>query len=406
MLPTINGKSFLDCDVSDLQMLIDNPDYRECEYIDYKATFSFLEYAKGDRKRTEHLAEFRSDICSFANAEGGYLLYGISDRNGMANELCGIEIQGNNTDRFELDRKNNLSSIMPQMPPVKFKFILLENGKYVVIIAVSHDAFSPYIHLEDESNYRIYRRMGNGKRSIGYMELRNMFLQSRSLENEILNFRKERISFFCDQNETVSGDDYRFLLLHIFPETFTDPSHNKSVFSLERSGEVSYASIFIEIGGFYDSIPNVEGLRYRQHSGEAECSVGKNGSIECFVPLDNWYISKFANINREGIAWAALWDIIQSVVANYSEVMLPTLETPRFYVCISIVGCKGLITEHNGLGTHVGSVDRNRLICSPVTFDKTNDFESTCELLKIEYLLSMGIKRDSVLTKFVNTSRP
>ena len=155
---------------------------------------------------------------------------------------------------------------MPKMPPVKFKFILLENGKYVVIIAVSHDAFSPYIHLEDESNYRIYKRMGNGKRSIGYMELRHMFLQSRSLENEILNFRKERISFFCDQNETVSGDDYRFLLLHIFPETFTDPSYNKSVFSLERSGEVSYASIFSEIGGFYDSIPNVEGLLYRQHS--------------------------------------------------------------------------------------------------------------------------------------------
>ena len=32
MWPTINGKSFLDCDVSDLQMLIDNPDYRECEW--------------------------------------------------------------------------------------------------------------------------------------------------------------------------------------------------------------------------------------------------------------------------------------------------------------------------------------------------------------------------------------
>lgn len=405
MLPTINGKSLLDCDVSDLQMLIDNPDYRENEYIDYKASFSFLEYAKGDRRRNEHLAEFRSDICAFANAEGGYLLYGISDRNGMANELCGIEIPDNNIDRFELDRKNNISSIMPKIPPVKFKFILLENGKYVVIIEVSHDAFSPYIHLEDESNYRIYKRIGNGKRSIGYMELRNMFMQSRSLENEILNYRKERISFFCDQNETVSGNDYRFLLLHIIPETFTDPSHNKSVFLMERSGKVQYASIFSVIGGFFASIPNVEGLRYRQYSGNAECSVGKNGSIECFVPLDDYFIHKFTNLDRETITWAELWNIIQSVVTKYSEVILPTLETPRFYVCVSIVGCKGLITEYDGFVSHAGSIDRNRLICSPVAFDKTDNFDSACELLKIEYLLSMGIKREPVLTKFVNSFR-
>ena len=82
MLPTINNKSFLECSSSDLEILLDNSDYRENEYIDYKANFSLLEVLKGERKQKK--IEFRNDICAFANAEGGYLIYGISDNNGCA----------------------------------------------------------------------------------------------------------------------------------------------------------------------------------------------------------------------------------------------------------------------------------------------------------------------------------
>lgn len=46
MLPTINGKSLLECSECDFEDIIDNPDYRENEYIDYKRNFSILEYSK------------------------------------------------------------------------------------------------------------------------------------------------------------------------------------------------------------------------------------------------------------------------------------------------------------------------------------------------------------------------
>ena len=130
MFPTINGKSFMDCTEVDLKALIDNSDHRENDYIDYKATFAFLEIEKNDPRKAELLAEFRSDICHFANAEGGYLIYGIKDKQGMANEIIGVTIPGNNLDKFELERKNNLVPIMPKIPSVKFKFIPLENQKY------------------------------------------------------------------------------------------------------------------------------------------------------------------------------------------------------------------------------------------------------------------------------------
>ena len=166
MMPTINGKSFMDCTEADLQILIDNSDYREGDYLDYKASFSFLDIPKNDPTRLEHIAEFRSDVCQFANADGGYLIYGIKDKKGLASEIVGIDIPRDNTDKFELDRKNNLVPIMPKIPSVKFKFIPLANGKYVVVIAVTRDSYAPYLHLEGEHDFRIYKRVGNGKKAL------------------------------------------------------------------------------------------------------------------------------------------------------------------------------------------------------------------------------------------------
>lgn len=88
MLPKINNKSFLECTEADLEILKENSDYRENEYIDYKKNFAFLEMPK-DKKRDSKISEFKSDICAFANAEGGYLIFGISDENGCAEDFVG-----------------------------------------------------------------------------------------------------------------------------------------------------------------------------------------------------------------------------------------------------------------------------------------------------------------------------
>ena len=45
---------------------------------------------KGDIAQKK--SEFRSDVCTYANTEGGYLIFGISDNNGCASEIYGIDI--------------------------------------------------------------------------------------------------------------------------------------------------------------------------------------------------------------------------------------------------------------------------------------------------------------------------
>ena len=65
MLPTINNKSFLDCNEVDLKNIIENFDYHENEYIDYKENLHYLEIPKDTKDRKALIAqgkcEFKSD---------------------------------------------------------------------------------------------------------------------------------------------------------------------------------------------------------------------------------------------------------------------------------------------------------------------------------------------------------
>ena len=207
----INGKSLLEINEDDIQLIIDNSDFRESEFIDYKENFAFLEIddkSNKDKKRVE----FRNDVCSFANAEGGYLIYGIKENQGLASAIIGITIHDNNTDKFELDRRNDLQHIFPRVPNIKFCFVPLQNGKFVVIIYIKNDSFAPYTQIENQINYKFFKRAGNEKVTMTYTELRNMFNQSISLDKEIDNYRKNRVTYYKEQSEEKNDIYSKFLI--------------------------------------------------------------------------------------------------------------------------------------------------------------------------------------------------
>ncbi|SFW22546.1 AlbA family DNA-binding domain-containing protein [Ruminococcus flavefaciens] len=411
MLPTINNKSFLDCNAEDLKVLIENPDYRENEYIDYKKNFSFLEIPK-DKKDllTQKKYEFKSDVCAFANAEGGYLVFGISDDNGCASELCGIDIPNDNTDKFELDRRNDLAGIQPKVPVISFRFIKLDVEKYVVIIYVKHDYFAPYLHIEDEKNYQVFKRTGNKKTTITYTELRNMFNQSLSLDKEIYNYRKERIQYYSEQSEEESDKYSRFLLLHIIPETFSDPSYNKNMFVLYRKKRYDFSYIFRDFTYSSRINPCVDGLRFlpdNDNVSNAECYINNNGIIECFESLSERVLFSKNQFPNGFFANRSYWREISITLDRYRNIFKDIIKDERLFICISIIGCKGLPTQASENGFYIdspGTIDRNKLICNPLVLNNIhddNEYAEIVKLLQIEYLQSLGIQDDANLNHLI-----
>lgn len=400
MLPKINGKKIEDCNEEDLQVILDNPDYRENEYIDFKRNFSFLEMDKKSPERKEHISEFKSDICSFANAGGGYLIYGISDNKGMADKINGISIKDNNIDKFELDRKNNLNNILPKLPYIKFSFVPLSNGNYVVIIYIMGDRFAPYFHLEDEKNYKIYKRVGNGKQVITYTELKNMFNQSLSLENEILEYRKRRVDYYLHKNEMFKP----FYLLHIIPDTFLDSSYNENVFVLNRKGIIRAEDTFRVIGCSEVSIPFPDGIRFEQFKkrDNSQCCLCNNFIVECCDESDLINENKLGKLFFAHDCWENICDVIRMYVNNFRYV----LHTNRFFVCISLINYDDCYTDTRMYGSVVsGRINEDVLLCTPVTFNDFSDekiFKNDLLMCKLQYFLSVGISSNSTIQPLID----
>lgn len=399
MLPIVNGKQLFDCSEEDLNELINNADYRENLYLEYKAEFSFLKQQKGSPKQNECIAEFRSDVCSFANVEGGYLVYGIREQNGtgIPEEIVGVDVTDGKIDRFELNIRNKLVAIMPKMPSISFHFIQLENKKYVVILHVRRDYYVPYIHVVDEKDYRIYKRVGNTKQCIGYTELKSLFNQSISIESEVQRFREERMNYYRSIEDTKNHSFSQFLLFHIIPDTFTDSYHNKDLFYLERSAQLSLSNLLSQTEFSCSYEPCVDGLRFPSWRSEKECKINNNGVFETFVPMDE-YISRHLPRYPDGyIPTSSIWEnCIEKITKNYIQIMSPLLDTQRIFAAISIIGCKDIPTIC-GNDTYLanGKIDRNLLLCTPTVFIDIKDKNGvmlTMKRLQLEYLLSMGIK--------------
>lgn len=405
MLPCINGKSFLECTEEDLMVLVENADYRENEYIDYKLTFAYLDLNRG-RERDAKKAEFKSDICAFANAEGGYLLYGIGDINGCASSIIGVEIPKDNTDRFELERRNDLNNIQPKTPPLQFAFIKLKSEKYVVIICVKHDSFSPYIHMEDEKNYKVYRRYGNGKRVMPYTELRQMFIQSLSFEQSVYDYIRKRINHYCDFSETF-GD--KFMHIMMLPETFMDSSYRHNMFVIEKTRNIKFGSIFSDIRCNTPSVPCVDGIRYVPYDDvydQAEGYVGNNGVVEACLAL-NKIIKEPTEKSPGGyLPWSYLWDKIHNTFNQYISVFRSINTGERVFICLSIVGCRNVSTDIKDFSfEYNGKIDRDIISCEPIVMNKIVDegeIEMIMKELYISFLLSIGVKHDKRLADFIN----
>ena len=403
MFPLVNGKSLIECKEDDLAVLIDNLDYRENEYIDYKKNFSFLEIPKEKKKeQEEHKAEFRHDICSFANMEGGYYIVGVGETNGCASVIEGIDIPDGDADSFELYLRNILNGIQPKLPHIKIKCIQLKNKRYVIVIQVYHDNFAPYVYFGENKQPKFFKRYGNGKREMMYQEIRYMFNQSLSLEQAINDYTKSRL----DRYKSI-GDSFGQCFVHLsfVPEYFMDKSYYKNMFALGKKQSINFSSVFIPFGCYDTYLPCVDGLRFisdSERTDNLEGYVRNNGIVEVCMALDDCIeIRKRPNCF---LPWSWLWDKIVETYNSYTKIFKPLVGENRVFICLSIVGCKGVITENSEAEhIYIGKIDRDEVVCDPVEIH-IDDEESKDALRKlhIAYLLAIGVKHDKRLMELID----
>lgn len=368
----INNKEFREWTADDLQVLLNNDAYRENNFIDYKVNFAPL--IDKDKKR-EKQAEFRNDVCSFANADGGYIFYGIGENSGAASILAGISIP--NIDRFELDRRNELQAIRPTVPEVDFSFIPIQDGKYVVVLYIQRGLYKPYITEEPEGQFHFYIRHGNKKQAMSYTEIRNGFLNAAMLSEDIKSFRKERLE------EHITEMKKPFAFVQVIPATFR--SDYVPMYDMYREGKLDFDNLFN--GMIRDrAVPNVDGVYFPDYSKLRDfekLQIFNNGTVELKIDFEiREQNSKSQQLKTE--RYLIIFDFVEelkNLIYGTSTMYRKLGRSTAMYVCVTIVGCKDLWNyTANAYGANTPTkVDRNQIVCMPIEIRNIQDDQQVRE---------------------------
>lgn len=369
MIMEINNKTYNEWTEDDLITILNNDDFREGQFLDYKRTFEFLEADKSKKSNKKY--EFCNDVCSFANADGGEIIFGISEENGLASNIMPISID--NVDRFELDLRNALLRIMPAMPPVDFRFIDVSNG-YILVVHIRKGIFKPYMTVENQTVFRFFVRHGNRKDAMSYSEISNNFLHAASLASEIKSFRLERISELLEDNTGLFG------VIHVIPATFRNPTDFISIYDWYKTKKFQLPQKLIDhIRG--RMLPNVDGIWFPSEDGLRDFELLRlfdNGSVEFKQNLHihsdgkNEYLVSFEFISA-----------IDDIVRGTAQIYRLMERHSTVYICISIIGCKGYWNyEPPAIYPRPSMVDRDRILCTPIEIKDILDVGSVSKIIE------------------------
>lgn len=187
-------KSFYDKEdytIEDIQSLIDNQ-VEESIYLDFKSAGSL---AKDDRKRME----LSKDVASFANSDGGIIIYGIKEVNHVASEFSFID--GNEFTKEWIEQVIT-SYVQRRISDVKIYPVRIDSdikkSIYVVKIPYSFDA----PHLSKDNRY--YKRFNFMSVPMEEYEIRQSYGRKK-LPKLIINGYSASIKV-NEVNVTVSFD--------------------------------------------------------------------------------------------------------------------------------------------------------------------------------------------------------
>jgi hypothetical protein len=230
---------------ADLQALVETKS-SEGKEIDFKLTLP----GKADSDRREFLYY----ISSFANTIGGYLVFGIEEKAGVATALVGLE-KINPDDQIRRLEEMARDGIRPPIPGIQTAAINLESGRLIIVMRIPK-SWSPPHQVTLQKAFRFYSRDTNGKYQLDVDELRTIFIESEQITEKLRQFRTNRLSkIIADDVPAILPSNSR-MIIHLLPLAAFATLVTVDLRELPNDLR-NFVGL---IGGFHNSRFNIDGL--------------------------------------------------------------------------------------------------------------------------------------------------
>lgn len=178
----------------------------ETQTLDFKAILP--------KATDEDRMEFRKDVCALANADGGDIVFGISEKAGRANSVN--PITGTTFDATKRSLLQLLESrIEPSIPAVRFHEVQVEGG-FVLLLRVPASFVGPH-RFGAPAAERFVMRTDTKTIDLSYAYLRQAFERGSSLVEQARTFRANRLELLHERKTVPFLYSGPVLAVHIIP---------------------------------------------------------------------------------------------------------------------------------------------------------------------------------------------
>lgn len=289
---------------------------------------SQLEY----KQEVGHLVSLAEEICAFANTNGGDLFVGITEEQGEASSLLGI-----NTPDIDREILRFSSAITgntdPALTQLKVRAIRLDNGNHILHFRINRSFSRPHMIT---ANNKFPIRVGNQKMPAGVAEIRRLFSEINDFQNLYERFRARRI----EKALNVYNLPTPALLIHYVPLSAFEFNNQYPVID-------NITRLQVPVFSYTGSNPviNVEGIYNRAREATAGFTqIFRNGIIELGTSI-------VFRRNSQG-------QIIEMLLEYFAQQLTVSLERQLsnyttlgmrnpFYLIVNMIGCRGVEAHLN-----------------------------------------------------------
>lgn len=329
---------------AEIQSLVDNK-VSESKEIDFKRDLPGK--SSGEKK------EFLADVSSFANTNGGSLIYGVREEGGVAVEISGVSGYDDQVIlRLEASIRDGIAPRLTIKPFV----VELPGNRRVLVLSIPRSWARPHMVTFETSN-KFHARGASGKFALDVSQLRAAFSEAEVAGKRIRDFRLDRLARIAGGDTPypiIPGPKY---VLHMVPLA-EDPTRPRFDISGLAQQSTDINPIY---GGRMSSRVNFDGLVTYGMEGTgnpAYLQLFRSGAIESVDA------QMFGRGDKNLIPCVAFEEAFVDALRRYLRVQKELGAECPIVVMLSLLGVKGfMMATPQGFWSHRDyPIDRDDLI--------------------------------------------
>lgn len=330
----------------------------ESIHLDYKQV---LPLGNDDGKK-----ELLADVSSFANSNGGHLIYGISElvnsegvKTGLPDKVIGLDEATLDQEilRIEGTLRDCLS---PRINGIRIKRVAGFSEGPILIIHIPQSWGSPHM-VTFKGSSRFFARNNAGKFPLDVNQLRSAFLFSDSIAEKIKNIRLDRIARISVGDTPMPLEGKRKIIVHIIPLSSFRSRALLNITEMEKHPNT--ISPLTSTGGFGTRV-NLDGLvSFFRFEKTGPCVSYTQFFQDGIIEAVDSYTLNATHSDKIPIAYAEKQ--ILDAVSKYIKFLSNLGVSGPAVIMLTLIGVKGLNFEGKEiLESFVGKtpIDRDPLL--------------------------------------------